>query len=114
MAVSIVAKNTCKDLAEGLFWEESTKSLVYVDIAAGDIHRWSTITDEDTKIHIGKSVHEIGLYVLIKYRSIKTIRVVFCYFIHLYHYCMAYIICYLIHFLHVCMLFDEQPRPTNI
>jgi len=53
MAVSVVAKNTCKTVGEGPHWEEKTKSLVYVDIICNDVHHWSSVTSEDTSLHLG-------------------------------------------------------------
>ena len=53
MSVSVIAKNTCFTTGEGPYWEEATKSLVYVDITQGDVHRWSSITNEDTSLHLG-------------------------------------------------------------
>jgi len=53
MSVSIVAKNTCPTTGEGPYWEESSKSLVYVDIVCGDVHHWSSLTNEDTSLHLG-------------------------------------------------------------
>jgi len=62
MAVSVVAKNTCTTVGEGPHWEERTKSLVYVDLGtiSSDVHRWSSITSEDTSLRLGL----IGLFVL--------------------------------------------------
>lgn len=56
MSVSVLAKNTCVTTGEGPFWEESTKSLLYVDILAGDVHRWNTTTNSDSKIHLDDDV----------------------------------------------------------
>jgi gluconolactonase len=56
MSVSVLAKNTCSSTGEGPYWEESSKSLVYVDILAGDVHRWNTVTGTDTKLHLGGAV----------------------------------------------------------
>lgn len=54
MSVSVLAKNTCGTTGEGPHWEESSKSLLYVDILSGDVHRWSTLTETDTKLHVGE------------------------------------------------------------
>src|SRR6218665_1135410 len=63
MLVSVLAKNTCVTTGEGPFWEESTKSLLYVDILAGDVHRWNTTTNSDSKIHLGmKTICCVRLY----------------------------------------------------
>jgi len=53
MSVSVVAKNTCFTYGEGPYWEEATNSLVYVDIRQGDVHRWNSVTNEDTLLHLG-------------------------------------------------------------
>jgi len=53
MSVTVVAKNTCLTTGEGPYWEETTNSLVYVDITQGDVHRWSSVTNEDTSLHLG-------------------------------------------------------------
>jgi len=56
MSVSVLAKNTCSSTGEGPFWEESTSSLLYVDIHSGDVHKWNTLTEEDTKVHLGGDI----------------------------------------------------------
>ena len=65
MSVSTVVKNACSGLGEGPHWEESTKSLLYVDINAGDVHRWNSVTGLDEVRHFGKhmnmSIHSIWL-----------------------------------------------------
>jgi len=53
MSVSVIAKNTCLTTGEGPYWEEAASRLVYVDITQGDVHRWSSITNEDTSLHLG-------------------------------------------------------------
>ncbi|ELU18738.1 hypothetical protein CAPTEDRAFT_229314 [Capitella teleta] len=52
MEIHVVAKNSCTTVGESPHWEESTQSLIYVDIRSGDVHRWSALTKTDTKIHI--------------------------------------------------------------
>lgn len=52
MSVTVLAKNTCTTTGEGPYWEESTKSLLYVDITAIDVHRFNTTTNEDSKVHL--------------------------------------------------------------
>lgn len=54
--VTVLAKNTCITTGEGPFWEESTQSLLYVDILAGDVHKWDTTTNTDSKIHLDEDV----------------------------------------------------------
>jgi len=56
MSVSVVAKHTCKTTGEGPFWEEKSNSLVYVDIMAGDVHKWNSVTGEDSKLELGGNV----------------------------------------------------------
>jgi len=53
MSVSVLAKNTCQTTGEGPYWEESSSSLLYVDISQCDVHRWNSTTGEDTNIHLG-------------------------------------------------------------
>jgi len=53
MSVSVIAKNTCQTTGEGPYWEEATNSLVYVDLTQNDVHRWSSVTNEDSSIHLG-------------------------------------------------------------
>jgi len=56
MSVSVAAKHTCKTTGEGPFWEEGSKSLVYVDIMAGDVHKWNSLTGEDSKLELGGNI----------------------------------------------------------
>ena len=56
MSVSVVVKNVCRTTGEGPHWEESSKSLVYVDAQAGDVHRYDTVTQQDSKVHVGQSI----------------------------------------------------------
>lgn len=70
MSVSVVAKNTCLTTGEGPYWEEASSCLVYVDITQGDVHRWNSVTNEDTSLHLDNSVSFIiprssgGTYVI--------------------------------------------------
>jgi len=56
MSVSVVVKNTCETTGEGPFWEESSSSLLYIDILNGGVHRWNSITGEDTAFNLSDSV----------------------------------------------------------
>lgn len=52
MSVSILIKNSCSTTGEGPHWDDPTQSLLYVDIVAGDVHRWNSATGEDQKLHL--------------------------------------------------------------
>ena len=54
MSVSVVIKNAARSVGEGPHWDDVTQTLLYVDIACNDIHRWDPVTDKDEKIHLGK------------------------------------------------------------
>ena len=41
-------------IGEGPHWEADSKCLMYVDINAGDVHRWNSETKEDVKVHVGR------------------------------------------------------------
>lgn len=51
--VEVVAHRTCKNTGEGPHWEESSQSLLYVDIQCGDVHRWDSLTGKDEVYHVG-------------------------------------------------------------
>ena len=53
MSIEAVIKGKYQ-LGEGPHWEEATKSLLYVDVSAHDIHRWNSVTGEDTKVNVGR------------------------------------------------------------
>lgn len=53
MSVSVVLKNGCSTCGEGPHWDDVTKCLSFVDIMAGDCHRWDSQTGDHEKIHIG-------------------------------------------------------------
>lgn len=53
MSVSVVLKNACTTCGEGPHWDETTKSLFFVDIIAGDCHQWNSQTGDHDKIHTG-------------------------------------------------------------
>ena len=43
-------------IGEGPHWDDSSQSLIYVDINAGDVHRWNSATNDDvTVLHRGKA-----------------------------------------------------------
>ena len=52
--VEVVAHRSCTSTGEGPHWEESTQSLIYVDIQSGDVHRWDSESGEDVKYHVGR------------------------------------------------------------
>lgn len=54
MDVSVVLKNVAMTTGEGPHWDDRCQSLYHVDINRGDVHKWDSITGEDTKVHIGK------------------------------------------------------------
>lgn len=57
MSVSVVLKNVAKSTGEGPHWDAATKSLLHVDIFAGDIHRWDFNTGVDEIAHFGKYIN---------------------------------------------------------
>jgi gluconolactonase len=76
--VSVVALNTCETTGEGPVWEEATKSIVYVDIMAGYVHKHNTVTGENHNIHLGGNVTFIvprskGGYLVSQGRNIATL-----------------------------------------
>ena len=60
MSVSVVVKNAASTIGEGPHWDPASGVLRYVDIQAGDVHRYNVKTGEDTKRHLGKfkSLHD--------------------------------------------------------
>ncbi len=54
MSVSVTVKNGAHTTGEGPYWEDSSKTLLYVDIVAGDVHKFDTTTGQDSKVHLGK------------------------------------------------------------
>ena len=54
MSVSVVVEHGAHTTGEGPYWDPSSKSLLYVDIIAGDVHKWDSNTQEDTKVHFSK------------------------------------------------------------
>ena len=54
--IEVVAHRSCGSIGEGPHWEESSQSLLYVDILTGDVHRWDSQTGQD------KTYHVVGRY----------------------------------------------------
>ena len=54
MSVSVIVKNAATTIGEGPHWDPASKSLYYVDINTGDVHKWDSRTGEGTKVHLGK------------------------------------------------------------
>lgn len=54
--VDVAIKNCCWSVGEGPHWEDATQSLLYVDIKYMDVHRWNSVTDQDTKLHMKDTV----------------------------------------------------------
>lgn len=52
-SVEVVIKHATSTTGEGPHWDSASKSLYFVDIQAGDVHRWDSETKEDVKKHIG-------------------------------------------------------------
>ncbi|XP_041355170.1 regucalcin-like [Gigantopelta aegis] len=50
--VEPVIKQVCSSIGEGPHWDEASQTLLYVDIMTGDVHRWNSVTKEDTKLHV--------------------------------------------------------------
>ena len=53
MSVSVITKPvlTC---GEGPHWDAATQSLIYVDIQGDAVHRWNSVTGEDSCIKLGR------------------------------------------------------------
>jgi gluconolactonase len=56
MSISVLLRGTVKEIGEGPHWDGNTKSLLYTDMWAGDVHKWDSVTGEDTKLHLGDDV----------------------------------------------------------
>ncbi|PVD23866.1 hypothetical protein C0Q70_17140 [Pomacea canaliculata] len=54
--VETAIKNSCSTIGEGPHWDDASQSLLYVDIKALDVHRWNSVTGEDTKVHLKDTV----------------------------------------------------------
>ncbi len=53
MSISVAIKASYK-IGESPHWEENSQSLLYVDMGSNEVHKWNSITGEDTKIGLGK------------------------------------------------------------
>ncbi|KAK7508250.1 hypothetical protein BaRGS_00000489 [Batillaria attramentaria] len=54
--VDVAIKNCCGSVGEGPHWDDATKSLLYVDIKYMDVHRWNSVTGQDSKVHLKDTV----------------------------------------------------------
>ncbi|PVD23868.1 hypothetical protein C0Q70_17142 [Pomacea canaliculata] len=57
--VEVAIKNSCSKVGEGPHWDDTTQSLLYVDVIAHDVHRWNSVTGEDTKVHLKDTVGHV-------------------------------------------------------
>ncbi|XP_029648260.1 regucalcin-like [Octopus sinensis] len=69
MSVSVALKNVCQETGEAPHWEESTKTLLFVDVQIGGIHKWNTVDNAHTKCNADGTVsfiipRESGGYVV--------------------------------------------------
>lgn len=53
MSLSVIVKNVA-NTGEGPHWDERTKSLYYIDISAGNVHQWNSLTGKDSSVHLGQ------------------------------------------------------------
>lgn len=58
--VEIVIKNACNSIGEGPHWDDASQCLYYVDIKDLDVHRWNSVTGEDTLVHL--SMYNVVTY----------------------------------------------------
>lgn len=54
--VEVAVKNSCTTIGEAPHWDEASQSLLYVDITSLDVHRWDSVSGEDSKVHLSESV----------------------------------------------------------
>jgi len=54
--IECVLKNVCQTTGEGPHWDVASQSLYYVDIVAGGVHRWNSVTGEQKKVNLDKAV----------------------------------------------------------
>ena len=54
MSVSVFIKDACSTVGEGPHWEAASQSLLFVDIEQGEVHRYNTVTNRDSKIKLGQ------------------------------------------------------------
>ena len=57
--VEPVIKQVCTSIGEGPHWDATSQTLLFVDIVKGDVHRWNSVTKEDSKLHVGKHTGNI-------------------------------------------------------
>ena len=56
MSVSVLLKNVCPSIGEGPHWEEKSQSLLFIDINSGELHKYDTKSNEDSKITLGRYI----------------------------------------------------------
>jgi len=54
MQVETLLERSCESVGEGPHWDERTQQLLYVDINAGGLHRWTAATGVDEKHTFGE------------------------------------------------------------
>ena len=54
MSVSVLVNKSTRACGEGPYWQQSKKSLLYVDLHVGDVHVYDSATHTDTKTHFGE------------------------------------------------------------
>ena len=58
--IECVLKNVCQTTGEGPHWDVASQSLYYVDIVAGGVHRWNSVTGEQKKVNLGESFNYVN------------------------------------------------------
>ena len=53
MLVEVAIQNVTEHVGEGPHWDETTQSLLFVDILQQELHRWSSITGVHEKKKLG-------------------------------------------------------------
>ncbi|XP_033737408.1 regucalcin-like [Pecten maximus] len=56
MSVEVVIKNGAKTTGEGPHWDDTTRSLLYVDILNGGVIRWNSVTGQQEAKHFDEPV----------------------------------------------------------
>lgn len=56
MPIVTVVKDACSTIGEGPHWDETTECLYYVDIEAKSVLRWNSVTGENQKITLDKTI----------------------------------------------------------
>lgn len=54
MSVEVLLKNITMGTGEGPHWEESTQSLLFIDVVTQYVRRWDYATKEVQEIKLGK------------------------------------------------------------